>query len=486
VRRERLDDAVKKWQVISVLVFLMVVTGSAGWRFLVSCAQAQERPTGLAAQVRDALRQPVSQLDRPSTASKRPKLIASGIVEAQRVSVMSEVPGMIVQLAVDEGDQVEEGELLIRLDDEFLDAQLEEARAAVGLAEASLARAKLGLAQEQVRRLEALVAKAEVARDWSYVAWTDASAIRENPQDLEVEIAESRARVVALDHQVKWALAMKDAAEIAKDELARSVTWLHGGFDVKVPVPGGGIVSRHIKVPESKIEGIQDELNAATTQWWQAWVGVNTAAASRDWSRTALSDLLSVRESPQDLQSQVNMTWAQYQQTQAAVELARAQLALARAGASDEELAIVEAQVAQARTAYEALATQRNKRELRAPIDGRAVELMAEQGETIRPGAPLLGLVDLDEVKLTLYIPAADIALVALGQPALVTVDSYADRQFSGEVVRIASQAEFTPRNVQTREERASMVFAVTLELPNLDAALKPGMPADAILESGS
>jgi multidrug resistance efflux pump len=477
---------VKKWQVISVLVFLMMVTGSTGWWFLVSSAQAQEQSTGLTAQARGVLWQPVSQLDRPSASAKRTRMIASGIVEAQQVTVMSEVPGMIVQLAVDEGDQVEEGELLIRLDDEFLEAQLEESRAAVELAEASLARAKLGLPPEQIRRLEALVAKAEVARDWSHVAWTDSSAIRGNPQDLEVEITESRARVNALDYQVQWALAMKDAAEIAKSELDRSVTWLRGGFDVKVPVPGGGIVTRHIEVSESKIEGVQDELNAATTQWWQAWVGVNTAATSRDWSRTALSDLLSVRERPQDLQSQVNMTWAQYQQAQAAVELARAQLALAKAGASEEEVAIVEAQVAQARTAYDALATQRNKRELHAPIDGRVVELMAEQGETIRPGTPLLSLVDLAEVELTLYIPAADIALVALGQPALVTVDSYTDRQFHGEVVRIASQAEFTPRNVQTREERANVVFAVTLELPNLDAALKPGMPADAILESGS
>jgi multidrug resistance efflux pump len=399
---------------------------------------------------------------------------------------MSEVPGQIVTLTVDEGDQVQAGELLVKLDDELLVAQLAEAEAAVELAKAGLARTKLGLPPEEIRRLEALVEKAEVARDWAHVAWQDALAVRQNPQDLEVEIAESQARVRALDYQVEWALAMKDAAEIAKTELARTVTWLRGGFDVRVPVPGGGTITRHIKVSEGKIEGVQDELNAATTQWWQAWVGVNTAATGKDWSQEALSNLLSLRENPQDLQAQVNGTWAQYEEARAAVDVAQAQLVLARAGTSEEELAVAEAQIAQARTAHDALATQWNKRELRAPITGRVTDLLAEEGETIRPSTALLTLANLDNVMLTLYIPEADIARVEVGQPVAVTVDSYLDREFSGEVVHIATEAEFTPRNVQTREERVNLVFAVKVEVSNLDAALKPGMPADAILESRS
>jgi HlyD family secretion protein len=485
-REKGLDNVVKKWHIIAVLVVFLTMTGGAGWWYLRSRAQYSAHPRGLTAQARAAWRQFAGELDMQPAAPERPRLLASGFIEAPQVSIMSEVPGEIVTLAVHEGDQVQAGELLVKLDDELLEAQLAEAEAAVQLVEAGLARTKLGLPPEEIHRLEALLEKAEVARDWAHVAWQDALAIWENPQDLEVEIIESQARVRALDHQVTWALAMKDAAEIAKDELARTVTWLRGGFDVQVPVPDGSTVRRHIEVSEGKIEGVQDELNAATAQWWQAWVGVNTAATSKDWSQVALSDLLSLRESPQDLQAQVNMAWAHYEQARAAVEVAQAQLALARAGTSEERLAVAQAQITQARTAYDALATQRDKRMLRAPITGRVTELLAEEGETIRPGTPLLALVNLDEVTLTVYIPQPDIARVEVGQPVVVTVDSYPDREFLGEVVHIATEAEFTPRNVQTQEQRVNMVFAVKVQLSNRDAVLKPGMPADAMLESRS
>jgi HlyD family secretion protein len=83
-------------------------------------------------------------------------------------------------------------------------------------------------------------------------------------------------------------------------------------------------------------------------------------------------------------------------------------------------------------------------------------------------------------VTLTVYVPEAELGKVALGQTADVTVDSYS-QGFPGEVSYIASQAEFTPKNVQTQEERVHMVFAVKIHLDNPDQLLKPGMPADAI-----
>jgi hypothetical protein len=88
----------------------------------------------------------------------------------------------------------------------------------------------------------------------------------------------------------------------------------------------------------------------------------------------------------------------------------------------------------------------------------------------------------LDPVRLTVYISEADIGRVRLGQAAEVTVDSFPGRVFQGTVTFIAQKAEFTPRNVQTRDERATTVFAVRIELPNADYALKPGMPADVVL----
>lgn len=98
------------------------------------------------------------------------------------------------------------------------------------------------------------------------------------------------------------------------------------------------------------------------------------------------------------------------------------------------------------------------------------------------PGVPLLTIADLDELTLTVYVAENQLGKVQLGQPVSVTVDAYPERVFRGTVTWISSQAEFTPKNVQTQEERVSMVFGVKVKLSNLDHALKPGMPADAIL----
>ena len=89
-------------------------------------------------------------------------------------------------------------------------------------------------------------------------------------------------------------------------------------------------------------------------------------------------------------------------------------------------------------------------------------------------------MADLDTVTLTVYVPEDQLGLVKIGQEVRVMVDSYPERTFHGEVVYIAAKAEFTPKNVQTKEERVTTVFAVDVKIPNPDHALKPGMPADA------
>ena len=162
--------------------------------------------------------------------------------------------------------------------------------------------------------------------------------------------------------------------------------------------------------------------------------------------------------------------------------LAQAQVEGLQIGATPEQIAAVEAQVEIARAALESLEVQRDKFTLQAPISGLVLERPVHVGEVALPGAPLMTLADLDGVTLTVYVPEDQLGKVQLGQPVSVTVDAYPDRVFAGTVTFIASQAEFTPKNVQTREERVNMVFAVKVGLPNPDHALKPGMPADAVL----
>jgi multidrug resistance efflux pump len=106
----------------------------------------------------------------------------------------------------------------------------------------------------------------------------------------------------------------------------------------------------------------------------------------------------------------------------------------------------------------------------------------AQVGETATAGKPLLTIASLDEVKLVLYIPENRVGQVQIGQEVEVEVDSFPERVFVGRVESIAGQAEFTPRNVQTKEERVNLVFAVDVSIPNRGHALKPGMPADATI----
>ncbi len=117
---------------------------------------------------------------------------------------------------------------------------------------------------------------------------------------------------------------------------------------------------------------------------------------------------------------------------------------------------------------------------LQAPRTGIVLERMVNVGEIAPPNFSLLTIADLSQVTVTVYVPENEIGLVKVGQGVDVRVDSFPEKTFSGKVVWIASRAEFTPKNVQTREERVSTVFGVKIEIPNPDHELKPGMPADA------
>ncbi len=102
-----------------------------------------------------------------------------------------------------------------------------------------------------------------------------------------------------------------------------------------------------------------------------------------------------------------------------------------------------------------------------------------EEGELVSAGSTVMKIGNIEEVKLTVYIPEDQYGSVNLGQEVVVTVDSYPEKSYTGRVTYIANEAEFTPSNVQTVEGRKSTVFAVEITLPNPEHDLKSGMPAD-------
>jgi membrane fusion protein YbhG len=120
---------------------------------------------------------------------------------------------------------------------------------------------------------------------------------------------------------------------------------------------------------------------------------------------------------------------------------------------------------------------------IHSPIAGRILTRTVERGERVDAGTPLFTLVDLDRLYVKIYVPEPSIGKVALGQEARVYVDTYPGRGFPARVSRISQEAEFTPKSVQTREERVKLVFAVEVALAeNPGGILKPGMPADAVV----
>jgi len=129
------------------------------------------------------------------------------------------------------------------------------------------------------------------------------------------------------------------------------------------------------------------------------------------------------------------------------------------------------------------LDTQMKKLTVYAPMDGVILTRNVEPGEFVQPGAVTLTLANLNELTITVYIPEDRYGQIALNQKADVTVDSSPNNTFTGEIIHIADQAEFTPRNVQTVEGRSSTVYAVKLKVTDNEGKLKIGMPADVVFK---
>ena len=127
---------------------------------------------------------------------------------------------------------------------------------------------------------------------------------------------------------------------------------------------------------------------------------------------------------------------------------------------------------------------EQNKRELekltiKAPIDGVINSLLINEGELLTMGKLVAEIYNLNNVRVKAYISEANIGYVTAGQSAYIYVDSHGDKAFEGKVIRVNNKAEFTPKNIQTKEERVNTVFEVTIEASNSEGVIKPGMPVD-------
>jgi HlyD family secretion protein len=171
-------------------------------------------------------------------------------------------------------------------------------------------------------------------------------------------------------------------------------------------------------------------------------------------------------------------------QAETAVEAASEQMGVAKSGAAvaQRAIAVAAAQVELAQRGAAAIEVQRAECALAAPIDGVVLARNYEVGELALPGATILELGRLDRVHTWIYVANAEIGRVRLGQKVRLAADTYPGRTFVGTVVRVNERAEFTPKSIQTKDDRTRLVFGVKVAIDNPDRALLPGMPVEAVL----
>jgi len=152
-------------------------------------------------------------------------------------------------------------------------------------------------------------------------------------------------------------------------------------------------------------------------------------------------------------------------------------------GARQEEIIAARAKRDQAKAQMEMFKKKVNDCNVLSPVSGTITKRFVEEGELAGTGTALYRIADYTSMDITIYLSEVDIPKVNLGQKAIVRIDSFNRKDFEGQVIYISSTAEFTPKNIQTREERTKLVFAVKIKVPNPDNVLKAGIPADVILE---
>lgn len=408
-------------------------------------------------------------------------LQASGRIEGEEIVVNSRIGGRLQQLLVREGDAVRRGQLVAVLGADELDARVRQADAQVQTARAQVLRAEG----------EAAVLAAEVAQVQTAIALAGAQ-VDAQQQQARAAVAAAEARL----SQARRALAIgreqapravdeaRAALRVAEAQLAQAraaqAQARRDGERLEGLLVAGAVPVAQVDAARSNLEALTAQVEAAGEQVARA-----RAALQQVQSGTAEVDVRA-----EDVRAGI-----------AQVEGARGQVALAAAGRLEVArqrqqlravirqseitragLAAAQAQLLAAVAARDELAIARGETRVYAPSAGVVVHKVANAGEVVPAGAPLVMVVDLRSVWLKVFIPEPQIGRLRLGIPARVSVDAYPGRTFEARVTEISERAEFTPKDIQTREERVKQVFAVKLAVPNADGILKPGMPADAVI----
>jgi membrane fusion protein YbhG len=155
---------------------------------------------------------------------------------------------------------------------------------------------------------------------------------------------------------------------------------------------------------------------------------------------------------------------------------------LVLAGARSEEIADARAQLNEAMAQVEQIKVQLAEGEVAAPANSVVEVVSVRPGDLLTPNQPVARLLERDQIWVRIYVPEPQLGLVKVGQRAKIVVDTFPKEPFDGTIEQINSEGEFTPRNIQSRDERAHQVFGVKVRIDNREGKLKPGMAADVTI----
>lgn len=352
----------------------------------------------------------------------------SGNIETTTTDLSFQVMGKVIELKFDEGENIRKKDLVARFDDtEFL-AQKDAAMAKLDGARTRIAQLETSIElQKQTTEAQIKQAKANL-----YIAQANLKELKAGARYQEIE----QTRQILKTVQVKKENTLKDFQR------------------VELLVEKGVMSQKNL-----------DDASAA----------LDMATAEVKRLQQAL-DL--VKEGPKI--EQIEAAKGRVMQAEAALELALAGPLSVKNLIQQLDTATLDVKNAQAMVRlYD---TQLAKTKLYSLINGIVISKDAEIGEVLSPGAPVLTLADLDNVWLKIYIDTADLGKIKFGQKVKIKTDSFPDKYYEGTISFISSEAEFTPKMIQTPKERVKQVYRVKIRIKNQNQELKPGMPADAYL----
>jgi len=420
-------------------------------------------------------------------------LTASGTVETTQVILSPEISGRVVEVSVSEGDSVKAGDTLFKLDDTLWTAQRVQAQANLTAAQAGLDVANTALAATQAAATTAqtqydlALANARLQAQPSRNAlWNQAEPTEfaqpvwyfthtEEISATQGEVASANEALIVATADLNTLMTSGNYANLAAVEkrLVQARVAFLNATDVRERANAQG----------------NTDLSDAAQQAYDA------SKSELDAAQKAYDELLTTQQAQDILNARARLAAAQARYDEAldrynaqltgedalTVKLAADAITQAQANITASQSKVAQAQKAidQAQAALDLIDVQLEKLVITAPLDGVVLGRNIEPGEVALAGATALTLGQLDKLKITVYLPENHYGEVKLGDKASVVVDSFPSQVFFSTVSRIADQAEFTPRNVQTVEGRQTTVFAVELSIDNPAGLLKPGMPAD-------